>query len=327
MSALLQQELDGTLPPLLLFWGHTAKADHPGPWVLSQWWPVKVEVDGHVYRHAEGWMMAEKARLFGDDETRRRILEAEHPGEAKKLGRTVKRFDHDAWMAVAYDIVVRGNHAKFTQHDDLRRYLVGTAPRVLVEASPRDRHLGDRLGAERPRSAAPEPMAGHQPPRLRAHRGAGDVRQGRLTTVAPPVPPRRRLWWALRRRCPRCGSKNVFKTYFTLHERCPRCGYRFEREEGFFTGVYLVNYSFTAALLFALVMGYTLWATVLGGNGPLAPVIVSGLVIAVVLPIVAYPVAKTLWAAIDLLMRPLEPVEEAEALLHADPSTHGDGSG
>ena len=28
--------------------------------------------------------------------------------------------------------------------------------------------------------------------------------------------------------------------------RCPNCGLRFEREEGFFTGVYLVNYSFVA---------------------------------------------------------------------------------
>ena len=142
MSALLQQELDGTMPPFLLFWGHTPKADHPGPWVLSQWWPVKVEVDGHVYRHAEGWMMAEKARLFGDDGTLTRILQAEHPGEAKKLGRTVKGFDHDTWMSVAFGIVVKGNHAKFTHHDDLRQYLVSTAPRVLVEASPRDHIWG-----------------------------------------------------------------------------------------------------------------------------------------------------------------------------------------
>ena len=146
--------------------------------------------------------------------------------------------------------------------------------------------------------------------------------------MAAPVPPRRRIWWALRRRCPRCGGKGVFETYFKLRDRCSTCGYQFEREEGFFTGVYLVNYSFTAALLFALVMGYTLWATVLGGDGVgLAPIIGAGLVIAVVLPIAAYPVAKTLWAAIDLLMRPLEPVEEAEALLHAEPSPDRDGGG
>jgi len=115
----------------------------------------------------------------------------------------------------------------------------------------------------------------------------------------------------------------LFRTYFQLRERCPTCGYRFEREEGFFTGVYLINYSFTAALLFVLVMGYTLWATIGGGGPPLAPVIVVGLVIAVVLPVAAYPVAKTVWAAIDLLLRPLEPVEEAEAILYVDAAGPG----
>mgnify|MGYP000459419431 FL=1 len=38
-------------------------------------------------------MMAEKARLFGDPETRARILAARTPAEAKKLGRGVKGFD------------------------------------------------------------------------------------------------------------------------------------------------------------------------------------------------------------------------------------------
>lgn len=46
---------------------------------------------------------------------------------------------------------------------------------------------------------------------------------------------------------------------------------------------------------------------------------VGSAVIVIVLPIVLYPVAKSLWAAIDLAMRPLEPVEEAEAALHAAP--------
>ena len=131
------------------------------------------------------------------------------------------------------------------------------------------------------------------------------------------LPPRRRLWWALRRRCPRCGGRGIFRSYFSLHDRCPTCGYRFEREEGFFTGVYLVNYAITGAVLFVVVMTYTLLATVGGHAPPLVPVVVAGLAIAVVLPIVGYPVAKAEWAAIDLLLRPLDPVEEAEAALHA----------
>ncbi len=42
-------------------------------------------------------MMAEKARTFGDGETRARILAADGPKEAKELGRQVRNFDTEAW--------------------------------------------------------------------------------------------------------------------------------------------------------------------------------------------------------------------------------------
>ena len=34
-----------------------------------------------------------------------------------------------------------------------------------------------------------------------------------------------------------------------MAERCPRCGMRFEREEGFFLGAYVVNFAVTEGLL------------------------------------------------------------------------------
>jgi ribA/ribD-fused uncharacterized protein len=139
---LLAAEIEGRVPPLLLFWSHTANADHPGPWVLSQWWPSPIEVDGVHYRHAEGYMMAAKARVFDDMKILGQILDAEHPGEANKLGRLVQGFDEMEWQRHRFEIVVRGNLAKFSQSEDLRAYLLSTAPRILVEASPRDRIWG-----------------------------------------------------------------------------------------------------------------------------------------------------------------------------------------
>ncbi len=148
MALLLDAELRGTLPPLLPFWGHRPDGRRPiGPWVLSQWWPVDFTVDGVGYRHAEGFMMAGKARLFGDDGILGKILDAEQPAVAKKLGREVAGFDQARWVAARYDLVVAGNVAKFTQHEDLAAYLRSTAPRVLIEASPRDRIWGIGLGA------------------------------------------------------------------------------------------------------------------------------------------------------------------------------------
>src|SRR3954447_9568181 len=117
----------------------------------------------------------------------------------------------------------------------------------------------------------------------------------------------------LRRRCGRCGGKRIFRSYFHLHDRCPRCGYKFEREEGFFTGVYLVNYAVTALLLVIEIFAFLLWASANEGDVSVVPWLIGGAVIAIVCPLLVYPVAKSTWAAIDLAARPLDPVEEAEA--------------
>ncbi|HVF05583.1 MAG TPA: NADAR family protein [Frankiaceae bacterium] len=147
MAELLAAESAGALPPLLFFWGHTPRDGHPGPWVLSQWWGAPFEVEGVVYPTAEAFMMAEKARLFGDETRLAEILAADHPAAAKDAGRRVTPFDSAVWDAHRYDAVVRGNVAKFSQHPDLRAYLASTAPRVLVEASPADRVWGIGLSA------------------------------------------------------------------------------------------------------------------------------------------------------------------------------------
>jgi uncharacterized protein (DUF983 family) len=123
----------------------------------------------------------------------------------------------------------------------------------------------------------------------------------------------------LRRRCGRCGARGIFRGYFRLREHCPRCGYRFAREEGFFTGVYLVNFAVTEGLLFVALMAFVVVRGVAGINVPLLPLIGVGVAAAVLAPILFYPFAASTWAAIDLALRPLEPVEEADALLRAEP--------
>lgn len=105
-------------------------------------------------------MMAEKARLFGDADAERAVLDAIHPGEAKNAGRLVRGFDDAVWEAERFDVVVRGNVAKFGQHDELGRFLVGTGRRVLVEASPRDRIWGIGVTASDERATDPASWRG-----------------------------------------------------------------------------------------------------------------------------------------------------------------------
>jgi ribA/ribD-fused uncharacterized protein len=96
-------------------------------------------IDGRSYLSAEHFMMAAKARrLFGAAELAERIRLASNLGAAKAVGRQVAGFDERRWAACRWDVVVSGNLAKFGQHADLRRFLLGTGDRVLVEASRND---------------------------------------------------------------------------------------------------------------------------------------------------------------------------------------------
>jgi predicted NAD-dependent protein-ADP-ribosyltransferase YbiA (DUF1768 family) len=64
----------------LHFWGHRPQRDGSlGASCLSQWWPAPFTVDGVAFATAEHWMMAGKARLFGDAEAERRAIAARHP--------------------------------------------------------------------------------------------------------------------------------------------------------------------------------------------------------------------------------------------------------
>jgi ribA/ribD-fused uncharacterized protein len=151
----------GARPKWLMFWGHQPQRDRSvGQGALSQWWPCRFEIDGVAYTSAEHWMMAAKARLFGDEASVPLILAARTPAEAKALGRRVAGFDEDRWAAERFELVVTGNVAKFGQDPALRAYLLGTANRVLVEASPRDRVWGIGLGAANEAATDPQRWRG-----------------------------------------------------------------------------------------------------------------------------------------------------------------------
>ncbi|WAL69029.1 NADAR family protein [Amycolatopsis cynarae] len=140
----------------LFFWGHRPERDgSTGRGCLSQWWPSPFTVDGHTFATAEHYMMWRKAILFGDAETAERILAVGHPQQAKELGRSVRGFDQRVWEACRYQIVLEGSVAKFGQNTELRRFLLATGDRVLVEASPLDRVWGIGVAADDPRAVDP----------------------------------------------------------------------------------------------------------------------------------------------------------------------------
>lgn len=146
----------GEMYKFLFFWGHTPAADgRISEACLSQWWPCRFTVDGMEYNCTEQFMMAEKARMFGDREMEEKIMASSQPKEMKAYGRAVKDFDKERWDASCYEIVMRGNRAKFSQNTELREFLEGTRKRILVEASPRDRIWGIGMGKSNPDALNP----------------------------------------------------------------------------------------------------------------------------------------------------------------------------
>lgn len=137
------------------FYGHKPPMTGVDASCFSQWFERRFTIEGDSYATAEHWMMAEKARLFGDSDTLAKIIAAPDPGRAKALGRKVRGFEAAKWDVRKRDAVFIGNFAKFSQHTDILDYLLSTRGTVLVEASPRDAIWGIGLAANN--SAASDP--------------------------------------------------------------------------------------------------------------------------------------------------------------------------
>ena len=146
---LKQETENGRQPEFLFFWGHTPKQESVvDKSCLSQWYPSKFSVDGTTYLTAEHWMMAKKAALFNDVEMLKKILKADKPSAAKEMGRKVKNFNPDIWSEACVEMVIEGNLHKFSQHDDLKKFLLDTGRKIIVEASPGDTVWGIGLSQD-----------------------------------------------------------------------------------------------------------------------------------------------------------------------------------
>ncbi|EAD0693564.1 NADAR family protein [Listeria monocytogenes] len=133
----------------IFFWGHQPAEDGKiSKSCFSQWWICSFKVDGVEYNCAEQFMMAEKAKLFNDMEMREKILAAKHPKQAKDFGRLIRGFQEDIWLKNRFNIVMLANQAKFSQNEELKKFLMQTKNRILVEASPVDKIWGIGMAAD-----------------------------------------------------------------------------------------------------------------------------------------------------------------------------------
>lgn len=123
------------------------------------------------------------------------------------------------------------------------------------------------------------------------------------------VPPRTRLSGmtvigrALRLRCPVCGVGRLFRR-MTMLEHCTHCGFRFEREVGYFTNTAVINYA-VASLPILFIIAPLAYLR----PHAIAFEIGLGFLFAIALPILCFRHVRSLWLAIDVLVRPPAAVE------------------
>jgi uncharacterized protein (DUF983 family) len=126
----------------------------------------------------------------------------------------------------------------------------------------------------------------------------------------PHPPTRRMLWRGLRRRCPLCGSGQLFRNWIHPHPACPRCQLKLDRgESDFFLGSYTLNFLVAELVVVAFLVIAVLatWPAV-----PWDALLWVGAPLVVLSPILFYPVSRTVWLAIDLTLRPPRPADFPE---------------
>jgi uncharacterized protein (DUF983 family) len=114
----------------------------------------------------------------------------------------------------------------------------------------------------------------------------------------------------LLRRCPRCGARGLFDGWFDLKPACPSCGLETERGEGFWLGGMAVNLGITEAIFggFLVASIAATWP-----DPPWTLILVVGLAINAIVPVVLYPVAKSVFLGIDMLMFRMDPMRDQPA--------------
>lgn len=133
---------------------------------------------------------------------------------------------------------------------------------------------------------------------------------GTMEGVDPkPLTLPRLLARGLFRRCPLCGSGGLFETFFRVRPRCPRCNFPIHREEGHWLGAVGINTIVTFTLLFiTMVVAFLLTID----DRRAAAVFVPSFLVAGLTPLLFFGTSQTLWSAIHLAMRPVEPADDID---------------
>ncbi len=88
-----------------------------------------------------------------------------------------------------------------------------------------------------------------------------------------------------------------------MKERCQSCALQFEREPGYWVGATIINTTVIFATFVVVFVGgvMTTWP-----NVPWTPFLIVLLVVNGLIPVLFYPLSKTIWSAMEMGWNPLD---------------------
>lgn len=126
---------------------------------MSNFYNKPFQYKGHLITCSEIGFMMEKAIQFNDDAVVLKLASITKASEAKKLGRKIKAYDDKVWNEVRLARMVEVLTEKF-KDPELRKQLLATGDRILVEASPVDNIWGVNMDENHPDIETPSKWQG-----------------------------------------------------------------------------------------------------------------------------------------------------------------------
>lgn len=138
----VDQLLKENVPEFFFFNEANPKSGSEQEAMLSIWYRCQTNIENTEYWCVGQYMQAEKARIFGDLDTRKKILISTSKHEILTLGKKVKGYDERRWRNLNYAVSLFGNYHKFIQNEDCKQALTDTGDKILVKDSSYDADWG-----------------------------------------------------------------------------------------------------------------------------------------------------------------------------------------